>query len=355
MVTSIPWLPGVSPQQCFQEALAEAELAEALGFDSVWFTEHHFAVHGLCSGITPLLAAVAQRTKRIRLGAAVHVLPFWNPVRLAEDLAVVDILSNGRLEFGVGTGYRLEEFRGFGVSPEQAKLMGRECLDAVLALWSGKPVTFEGQTVKLKNVAACPPPLQQPHPPVWHAGNSPASLEFIAERRYNWMAAATFGPFSAIAEHRRYLDGALARRGVPQSEIRVYAHVPTYISNGGYEEIRREMEQGVQWFFNKARWFSGGESHAGGTIYDAGRPAAAPGADYIDFPTFFDNNCFYGDADVCTAKIERFCRQVRPTDLICLFKLGQPHGKVTKAMEQFARDVMPRIRGFDFAPAVATQ
>ncbi len=137
IITSIPWLPDTTPEQCFTEALEEVELAEALGFDSVWFTEHHFALHGLCSGIATFLSAVAARTKRVRLGAAVHVLPDWNPLRLAEDLAILDILSTGRLDFGAGTGYRLEEFRGFGIPMEESREMGRECLDIILDLWSG--------------------------------------------------------------------------------------------------------------------------------------------------------------------------------------------------------------------------
>ncbi|MEE9278324.1 MAG: LLM class flavin-dependent oxidoreductase, partial [Dehalococcoidia bacterium] len=109
IATSIPWLPGKSQEECFHEALEDVEVAEALGFDCVWYTEHHFAQHGLNSGLTAWLAAVAMRTKRIRIGSTVFVLPFWDPIRLAEDVAMVDLLSDGRVEFGVGTGYRLDE------------------------------------------------------------------------------------------------------------------------------------------------------------------------------------------------------------------------------------------------------
>src|SRR5687767_14315627 len=96
IVTSIPRLPGKTQEQCFLDALTEVELAEALGFDAVWFTEHHFALHGLNSGLTAWLAAVAMRTRRVRIGSTVFVLPYWDPIRLAEDAATVDLLSGGR-------------------------------------------------------------------------------------------------------------------------------------------------------------------------------------------------------------------------------------------------------------------
>ena len=344
IITSIPWLPDTTPEQCFAEALEEVELAEALGFDSVWFTEHHFALHGLCSGITTFLSAVAARTKKVRLGAAVHVLPYWNPLRLAEDLAILDILSKGRLDFGAGTGYRLEEFRGFSIPMEESREMGRECLDIILDLWSGKPVTFHGKHYQIDDVAVYPTPLQKPHPPVWHAGNSPETLDFIAERGYNWMAAATFGSFDQLYERRRHLDGALERLGRNAADTSVYAHVPLFVANSTYGEIKKETQEGVTWFFDVARWFATGTGHAGGTMYDTG-PMARVG---FDFDQFYEQNSFFGDPETCFRKIERFCRDMRPTDLVCLFKLGQPHKRVAEAMRLFTREVMPRVRQLNF-------
>jgi alkanesulfonate monooxygenase SsuD/methylene tetrahydromethanopterin reductase-like flavin-dependent oxidoreductase (luciferase family) len=339
VVTSIPWLPGKSQEQCFLEALAEVDAAEALGFDVVWFTEHHFALHGLNSGLTAWLGAVAMRTRRVRIGSTVFVLPYWDPIRLAEDAATVDLLSGGRLEFGAGTGYRLDEFKGFNVSPDVSREKGRECLDIILRLWTGEPVTFRGKYHALDEVAIRPVPKQQPHPPIWWPGQSAESLEFIARRGYNWMSAATLASLEAITERRSRLDELLRGHGRSIADIGVYVHVPTYVAHASRDEIRRVTEPGIRWFRDAAMWYTAGPTPGGGTIY---APGGAPAP--FDFDSFYDNGSFFGDPDTCFAKIERLWRALRPTDLVFLFKMGQSQDDVLRSMALFARDVMPRVR-----------
>lgn len=339
VATSIPWLPGKSQEQCFLDGLAEVEAAEALGFDVVWFTEHHFALHGLNSGLTAWLAAVAMRTKRIRIGSTVFVLPFWDPIRLAEDAATVDILSGGRLEFGVGTGYRLDELKGFNVSPDVSREKGRECLDVILKLWTGEPVTFRGKYYQLDEVAIRPVPKQKPRPPIWWPGQSPDTLEYIARRGYNWMSAATLATVNVITERRQRMAELLQREGRAIDDLGIYVHVPTYVAHATREEIRRATEPGIRWFRDSAMWYTAGPTPGGGTIYHPGG-ARAP----FDFGSFYENDSFFGDPETCFRKIERLWRLLRPTDLVFLFKVGQDQDQVLKSMELFARDVMPRVR-----------
>ncbi len=117
-----------------------------------------------------------------------------------------------------------------------------------------------------------------------------------------------------------------------------------HVANSTHDEIKRDTQEGVTWFFDVARWFATGTGHAGGTMYDTG-PMARIG---FDFDQFYEQNSFFGDPETCFQKIERFCRGMRPTDLVCLFKLGQPHKRVAEAMELFAREVMPRVRQLNF-------
>jgi len=346
IATSIPWLPGKSQEQCFLEALEEVEAAESLGFDAVWFTEHHFALHGLNSGLTAWLAAVAMRTKRVRIGSTVFVLPFWNPVRLAEDAAMVDILSGGRLEFGVGTGYRLDEFKGFNVSPEVSREMGRECFDVILKLWTGKPVTFRGKHYDLNEVAIRPLPKQQPHPPIWWPGQSPETLEFIARGGYNWMSASTLANVATIVERRQRLAELLQGYSRSIDEIGIYIHVPTYVANASYQEIRRATEPGIQWFRKSAMWYTAGPTPGGGTIYHPGGPEAP-----FDFERFYQQDSFFGDPETCFRKIERLWQVLRPTDLVFLFRMGESRAELFKSMELFAREVMPQVRSLAGSPA----
>src|SRR5438552_2649519 len=120
---------GDQPQaEVIREALAQTVLAEEMGFDSCWLAEHHFSNYGLVGGILTMAAAMAQATRRIRIGLAVSVLPLNHPIRFAEDAALVDILSNGRLDVGVGRGYQPSEFAQFGIPLEEALERFQECL-----------------------------------------------------------------------------------------------------------------------------------------------------------------------------------------------------------------------------------
>jgi alkanesulfonate monooxygenase SsuD/methylene tetrahydromethanopterin reductase-like flavin-dependent oxidoreductase (luciferase family) len=339
IVTSVPWLPGKSQAECFREALTEVDLAEALGFDAVWFTEHHFAVHGLNSGLSAWLAAVAARTRRVRIGATVFVLPFWDPIRLAEDAATVDILSGGRLEFGGGTGYRLDELRGFNVTPEESRDRGRECLDIVLRLWTGEPVSFRGKYHELTDVAIRPVPVQTPHPPIWMPGQSPESLEYLARNGYHWMNAATLSSLAAIVDRRAKLAAVLPSYGRRIEDVGIYVHVPTHVAHATREEIRRATEPGIRWFRESALWYTARPTPGGGTIYNPGGVLGA-----FDYESFYDNDSFFGDPETCFQKIERLWRALHPTDLVLLFKLGQSQDAVLASMELFAAEVMPRVR-----------
>ncbi|MBI4255431.1 MAG: LLM class flavin-dependent oxidoreductase, partial [Candidatus Rokubacteria bacterium] len=131
--------------QFFGELLEQAEAAEQLGFDSFWVAEHHFHEYGAIPSPAVWLAAAAQRTRRIRLGSAVVVLPFRNPLQVAEDYAMVDVLSGGRLNLGVGSGYLRHEFEGFGVRVEDKRERFDEALDVVLRAWTGERFSYDGR------------------------------------------------------------------------------------------------------------------------------------------------------------------------------------------------------------------
>jgi hypothetical protein len=121
----IPW------PRLYQECLELVDAAEALGFDEVWLSEHHFVDDGYCPSLLPVAAAIAARTKRVRIGTKVMLLPFHDPVRLAEDAAVVDVLSNGRLDLGLAAGYRPAEFAGFCIHPSERGKRMDESLQCV--------------------------------------------------------------------------------------------------------------------------------------------------------------------------------------------------------------------------------
>jgi natural product biosynthesis luciferase-like monooxygenase protein len=163
--------------------------AEQLGFDSVWLAEHHFHSFGGLFSATPLIAtAIAQRTSKIRIGTAVVLLPYHNPLRLAEDYATLDCLSQGRLEFGVGHGFVKWEALTFGIPLEELRERFRENLEVVLKAWSEPSLNHKGRFHEYNGVEVWPRPLQQPHPTVWMAATSTVeSFELAGQHGFHLM------------------------------------------------------------------------------------------------------------------------------------------------------------------------
>jgi luciferase family oxidoreductase group 1 len=160
--------------------------AEALGYHSSFMTEHHFTAIGQVSATLTLLTWIAARTSTLRLGTAVIVLPWHNPVLLAEQAATLDLLSGGRLDFGVGKGYRHNEFSGFAMPPEEAESRFEEALAVLIrALGSDAPFSHQGRYWRFDNIVVEPPPAQRPHPPLWMAASSAESIRGCARRGVN--------------------------------------------------------------------------------------------------------------------------------------------------------------------------
>ncbi|MEO8667940.1 MAG: LLM class flavin-dependent oxidoreductase [Bauldia sp.] len=198
--------------------------ADTLGYDEVWLTEHHFAEDGYCPALMPVAAAIAARTRRIRIGTKVLLMPFHNPVRLAEDAAVVDVISNGRLDLGVAAGYRHEEFAGFGIPREERAARTREGLEVLELALRDAPFSFTGRFGSYSNARVTPPAVQQPVP-IWVGGRSPGPLRRAAEAGYH-LQFADFDLDLCAADHAVYIDALRAAGRDPAAyEIAAVASV----------------------------------------------------------------------------------------------------------------------------------
>lgn len=156
----------------YREVLEHAAEAERLGYDSFWVTEHHFWYDGYCPSLLPVLAAVAQRTRRIGLGTGALLLPLHDPLRVAEDAAMVDVLSNGRLILAFGLGYRPEEFDGLGTQKRTRGARLIEGIEVVRRALSEPAFTHRGPYYAYEDVRVWPRPVQAPHPPIWLAAGT---------------------------------------------------------------------------------------------------------------------------------------------------------------------------------------
>jgi len=184
----------VPQDRIFGEVLDEIDYGEELGFDSVWLPEHHFSVYGTLGNPMTFASAISQRTKRMLIGTAVMVLPFQHPLRLAEDAALVDALSGGRLLLGMGRGYQVPEFDVFGIPQDASRAMFMESLDIIKMAFTEDNFSYNGKFWKVKNATVFPKPIQKPHPPIYWAGISPTTYELAGRLGYNVLRGPTLPP-----------------------------------------------------------------------------------------------------------------------------------------------------------------
>src|SRR6266576_2929305 len=179
-------LPSAPMGQGFHDFIDFNVEAEALGFHSSFLVEHHFTGWNQSSSTLMMLGCLAMRTTTLRLGTAVIVLPWHNPVLLAEQAATLDLISGGRLDFGIGKGYRHNEFAGFRIPPEEAEPRFEESVEVMTkAFVSRQRFSHRGKFGQFDDIVVEPPPSQQPHPPFWVAAGSEASIRKAAQRRFN--------------------------------------------------------------------------------------------------------------------------------------------------------------------------
>ena len=177
---------GPETGQGFREYLDFNIEAEALGFHSSFSVEHHFTGWNQVSATLMLLMALAMRTKTLRLGTAVLVLPWHNPVLLAEQAATLDLVSDGRLDFGIGKGYRHSEFKGFQIAPEEAEARFEEAIAIITCAWTMRTrFSHHGRFWNFEDIVVEPPPAQAPHPPYWVAAGNPHSIARAGARGFN--------------------------------------------------------------------------------------------------------------------------------------------------------------------------
>ncbi len=186
--TYVPRLDG-SGVDFYRKMIEQMIELDRLGYDDVWVTEHHFHVYGgMVSSPPTFLAAVAQATQRIHLGVAISVLPLHNPLQVAESYAAVDVISNGRLEFGVGRGSTLKEFASFKISHDDSATRMREAVHIILKAWEDGPFDFHGELFDYENIEVLPKPVQRPHPPIWvGASRSDDTFRWAGEQGYHLM------------------------------------------------------------------------------------------------------------------------------------------------------------------------
>ena len=357
-----------SEYRCYHEALEQIALADRLGFDTVWAVEHHFLTEFAHSSAPDVfLSAVAQRTRQIRIGHGVVLLPdrFNHPIRVAERAAALDILSDGRLEFGTGRSSQYEQ-AGFGIDTELSRAMWQESLEMIPRMWTEDPFSHTGRFVTVPARSIVPKPLQQPHPPIWMATTSPQSWEIAARNGIGVLGLTLFVSVPQLAErvraYRTALTGAKPVGKFVNDRVAAFTivHVAETkqqaIANGG-------TEAAINYLLYAFRVLGGFADPTGRGMqreYAELEIKSTPYRDMIakEYPIIVKmqrNACTFedldredmvivGDVDHCLRKVERYQRAGLDHFIALMQADRLPHEKVLRSIELFATRIMPHFR-----------
>ncbi|GIX29769.1 MAG: monooxygenase [Porticoccaceae bacterium] len=305
----------------YRELLDQIVLAEQLGFESVWLTEHHFVEDGYTPSPLVLAAAIASRTERLHIGTNLMVLPLHDPIRIAEDAATVSILSNGRFDLGVSIGYRADEFAAFGRHLKQRPSLLEEAVEVIRRAWSGQPLRFQGKRFRYGDIRVTPVPARPPR--VLIGGMSPPAIERVARIGDGFLSTGGLG-------HDLYLD-ALAKQGKDPALGTIVAGHWAIIAEDPQAEMHR-LAPYILWQTNcYVRW-------------------GAFGPDAREFQRVEDavREGFYElwDADTAVRElsslIERY-PQIEDIHFWARFP-GEPVDSATRRLRYIASQVLPRLR-----------
>jgi alkanesulfonate monooxygenase SsuD/methylene tetrahydromethanopterin reductase-like flavin-dependent oxidoreductase (luciferase family) len=200
------------PEQVYARALERIDVMEQTGYHAVWLAEHHFTGYSVCPSVHLMGMHVAARTRRLRIGTAVTLAALAHPLRIAEEVALLDVLSGGRVNWGAGRGFARQEFDAFQVPMAESSARFREAVEIVLAAWTHARLSFDGKFHSFVDVELLPKPLQRPHPPSWVAATSDAAIRWAASRGFS-ILMDPHSPHGEIARKRELFRSALETAG----------------------------------------------------------------------------------------------------------------------------------------------
>ena len=194
----------------YDSALERFAIMDQTGYDAVRLAEHHFSSFSVCPSVHMMGTMAAARTKRLRIGTAVSLAPFYNPLRLAEEIALLDVLSGGRVNWGVGRGFERSEFAAFGIPGDESAPRFHEAVEIVLKAWTHQRLSHQGRFHQYEGVEVLPKPVQTPHPPIWMAASSTPAIEWAASQGHNILMDPHTSRADLIAKRRHYGAGLAA-------------------------------------------------------------------------------------------------------------------------------------------------
>jgi alkanesulfonate monooxygenase SsuD/methylene tetrahydromethanopterin reductase-like flavin-dependent oxidoreductase (luciferase family) len=334
---------GMTEQEAIQESFAIVDEAESLGVDSVWLAEYHFNPGRILSAPVTIASAIAARTQRIRVGTAVNILPLGNPVRIAEEVATLDHISQGRLEFGVGRGTFPNVHEGYNVPFAESRGRFEESLEIILKAWTTDRFSFEGEHFQCKDVCIVPKPFQQPHPPIRVGITSAETFPIIGRMGYPIIInpSRVFG-LSELAPYIQQYSRAwhdVGHEGEPQVGLRV----PVYVAESA-EQAYSDPQESAMFSVRRLGQRVGSYAEYTGTTGDwAAQSQKILGMSYDDW---LRDKVAFGTPEMVAEKLHRLQKELGLTQLIYEINYGNllSNELQLNSLRIFNQQVVPQFK-----------
>ncbi len=310
--------------------------AEDLGYGSSFQVSHHAQRDGLCPGPLIAVAGAASVTKEMRVGTGVLLVCLYAPLKLAEDVAVLDNLSQGRFVFGVAPGYVSEEFAAHGVPREERTQRFEEALDLMVRAWTEERFSFDGKYYQVPETQLTPKPMQAPHPPLWYGVSAKGSLRRAAKRRAVQIMSPRHG-IPELKQHYQVYEDAAREEGwaIPERPIIRQVFVAKTQS-----EAEKLAAPAVNYLFKE---LYGAASAAGDRVLRNDDGSVITDAGQVSFDRFKDRYII-GDPDFAIQQLKRYEAEIDPSEMICWMHMPGIRGEIAmRSVELFAKEVMPHF------------
>jgi alkanesulfonate monooxygenase SsuD/methylene tetrahydromethanopterin reductase-like flavin-dependent oxidoreductase (luciferase family) len=346
---AVPAFTGLTEREVYSNSLDEIALADQAGFDGVWLVEHHFfREYSHCPAPEVVFGAITQRTDRMRIGHGVVLLPFNHPVRVAERIAALDLMSGGRMDVGVGRGVSPLEYEVFGGDMSESRARVDEGLEILRRAWGDEPFAFEGRFWSFPEIDVVPKPLQRPHPPLWTAAVTPETFTMAAERGLG-VLAGPFKPLFMIAEDRQRFVTRCRELGTDPAALGFGMTIGVVVLDD-HERARRVAAENVRWFYEQLLRLTAPVLERGGESYryyreELGTLRALTGGTPTLEALEAAGMVVAGSPDYAIEKLRELTGYGIDHVLCALQAGGVPHADVVRSIELFGERVIPALRG----------
>ena len=344
MFHEFPSLPDRSDGEAFDEAMEQVDAAEQLGLDVMWLAELHFEPRrSVLSAPLSIASAIAARTRRIKIGIAVQVLPLCHPLRLAEEAATVDQLSHGRLIFGVGRSGVAQTYEAYGVSYAESRDRFREILDIIEQAWTKPSFSYEGKYHRFTDVAVVPKPYQKPTPPIRIAASTPDTFPAIGRRGLPIFASVRHTSWSDLPKQIQTYHEAWEAIGHP-GRGQVFVSAPTYLAETE-ERARAEPKDSIMHFYHEQANLLEGAARLVDPETAARRMRRVDQLRRMRYEDGLENYALVGTPAAVAEKLSALQQEIGLSGILAELNCGGliPHKQVLTALRLLCEEVKPRL------------